>query len=266
MTDQDTLGGQTTGRTTPTRGSIVAAILAMGALALAGLLAVWLLFGWIATTPHEFDQVAVELERELDRPSDPDRFRATQLAGALGEAPPRVAVNALRRAIQSSQPSALRQTALMSFARLAEKHDLPPLPLFVDELASLLVDDQEDRHVQELSAYLLGFLEDRAAVPALTGALNHPSSSVRYNAAVALARLGSEASLSTLREMLSAENTAADDDARRVLLAFKGLDALSRRRPEVDFSSVLDVVRRQTESRNIRVRSEARGWLARRQR
>jgi HEAT repeat protein len=65
--------------------------------------------------------------------------------------------------------------------------------------------DDEDVGVRGYAAYVLGTLGNTATVPALEIALNDPAGQVRWNAAVALARLGSDAGTGELRRMIDRE-------------------------------------------------------------
>jgi len=60
----------------------------------------------------------------------------------------------------------------------------------------------EDSAVRGYTAYVLGTLDDQRAVDPLEIALNDPVGQVRFNAAVALARLGSDAGMEELRRMI----------------------------------------------------------------
>ncbi|MGD8328638.1 MAG: HEAT repeat domain-containing protein [Acidobacteriota bacterium] len=70
----------------------------------------------------------------------------------------------------------------------------------VPQLVERLTD--EDAAVRGYSAYVLGTLDDQRAVDPLEVALNDPVGQVRFNAAVALARLGSDAGMEELHRMI----------------------------------------------------------------
>lgn len=65
--------------------------------------------------------------------------------------------------------------------------------------------DDEDAGVRAYSAYVLGTLDDQSAVVPLEVALNDAAITVRFNAAVALARLGDDAGMEELRRMIDRE-------------------------------------------------------------
>jgi HEAT repeat protein len=60
----------------------------------------------------------------------------------------------------------------------------------------------EDDAVRGYTAYVLGTLDDERAVDPLEISLNDPVGQVRFNSAVALARLGSDAGMAELRRMI----------------------------------------------------------------
>jgi HEAT repeat protein len=65
--------------------------------------------------------------------------------------------------------------------------------------------------VRGYSAYVLGTLDDGRAVEPLEVALNDSVGQVRFNAAVALARLGSDAGMPELRRMIDREYLAGSE-------------------------------------------------------
>lgn len=77
-----------------------------------------------------------------------------------------------------------------------------------EAVAQRLTDD-EDSAVRAYSAYVLGTLDDARAVRPLEIALNDAAIPVRFNAAVALARLGSDTGIEELRRMIDREYLAA---------------------------------------------------------
>ncbi len=70
----------------------------------------------------------------------------------------------------------------------------------------------EDESVRGYSAYVLGTLEDARAVEPLQIALNDPTGQVRWNSAVALARLGSDAGMEELKRMIDRDCLAASGE------------------------------------------------------
>jgi HEAT repeat protein len=69
----------------------------------------------------------------------------------------------------------------------------------------------DDPGVRGYSAYVLGTLDDGRAVEPLEVALNDSVGQVRFNAAVALARLGSDAGMPELRRMIDREYLAGSE-------------------------------------------------------
>lgn len=84
----------------------------------------------------------------------------------------------------------------------------PAASIATEEVAHRLGDD-EDAGVRAYSAYVLGTLDDRGAAEPLEVALNDPAITVRFNAAVALARLDSDAGMEELRRMTDREYLAS---------------------------------------------------------
>lgn len=69
--------------------------------------------------------------------------------------------------------------------------------------------EDDDESVRGYSAYVLGTLDDNRAVEPLRVALNDPTGQVRWNSAVALARLGSDAGMEELKRMIDRDYLAA---------------------------------------------------------
>lgn len=70
----------------------------------------------------------------------------------------------------------------------------------------------EDDSVRGYSAYVLGTLDDGRAVEPLQVALNDHTGQVRWNSAVALARLGSDAGIGELKRMIDRDYLAASGE------------------------------------------------------
>lgn len=70
----------------------------------------------------------------------------------------------------------------------------------------------EDEGVRAYAAYVIGTLDNDAAVAPLAVSLNDSVGPVRWNAAVALARLGSDAGIGELRRMVDRDYLAASGD------------------------------------------------------
>lgn len=69
-----------------------------------------------------------------------------------------------------------------------------------------------DEAVRAYAAYVIGTLDNAAAVAPLEVSLNDSDGPVRWNAAVALARLGSDAGMNELRRMVDRDYLAANGD------------------------------------------------------
>ncbi len=78
------------------------------------------------------------------------------------------------------------------------------------QVAERLKDDDET--VRGYSAYVLGTLENPEAITPLEVALNDPVGQVRWNAAVALARLGNDAGRAELHRMIDRDYLMAIDE------------------------------------------------------
>lgn len=224
-----------------------------------------------ATDQQAAAQVARALQKALDAGDDSDAQLKEYLAGALGQFRLTTGVSVLRRTARPDQPPQVRFAALVALARLADRLGDLDDPLIVDELRRYLEADS-NREVQELSAYLMGMLGDERVYGSLTAALDHPSASVRYNAAAALARLGSPAGFTVLAQMLDpvalsttfviqdgAGATRADEAAiiRTLLAALRSLDRCRQLSPTADFSPLVEPVRKLTEHPNPLIRTDA---------
>ena len=100
------------------------------------------------------------------------------------------------------QDADVRLKTLWSVGNIGAPVSSPAAPA----VAKLLVDG--DVGVRSYAAYILGMLENAEAIHDLQVALNDPAAQVRWNAAVALARLGADAGLGELGRMLDREYLA----------------------------------------------------------
>lgn len=101
----------------------------------------------------------------------------------------------------------VRLKALWSIGNIENDESRAAEPSSTAPVAALLGD--EDAAVRGYSAYVLGTLDDPRAIAPLEVALNDSTGQVRFNAAVALARLGSSAGIGELRRMIDREYLAA---------------------------------------------------------
>lgn len=233
-------------------------------------------------------QLTLELETALAA-ANPDQQFIEYLAGALGSFQLPTGVPALRAAIRPERDPLVRRAALIALARLAER-----LPAFEDvglnaDLIELLKDPEAD--VRGLAALTLGFRSGAAVVAPLRVALGDAAPTVRYNAANALARLGSDAALPVLLEMLDHETltrhlatqlppTSPGDAATRLptgpgqapvaseevvlttmLTGLRSLGKLVAAHPGGDYRQIIPPVEKLTEFDNPMIRVEARQLL-----
>jgi HEAT repeat protein len=104
----------------------------------------------------------------------------------------------------------------------------------------------EDTGVRSLAAYVLGTLDNDTAIVPLQVALNDTTSQVRWNAAVALARLGDDAGLGELKQMLDRGYLEAHGelDAQQVqdamIAAIQALGMLGARNAEPELTGIRD--------------------------
>jgi hypothetical protein len=145
---------------------------------------------------------------ERSRTADP-RLRR-YLALALGELGDRRAVDSLSAALRDPDPDA-RLYAVWALGAIGDKRAAPILsPLL----------ESEDPGVRKVAAYALGAMAAPEAAAALRGLLNDPVEDVAWNAALALARLGDDASLPLLARMIDRrylDTVRQTDDTGRTL-------------------------------------------------
>jgi hypothetical protein len=155
------------------------------------------------------------LAHDLDHEGDPELTRYVALTlGAFQTLDSRSSsgrvlepLAVLARALGAAQPAVVRGAAAVSLAkhgaRLSGRLDDPRAVAALGDASS-----DGDAELRQVSVYALGFFGGEPAARILRERLNDSDPYVRYNAAVALARRGDEASRGTLREMLSLADLA----------------------------------------------------------
>ena len=102
----------------------------------------------------------------------------------------------------------------------------------VDDIIPFLKSDRED--VQQMAAYVLGGLQDKKSIRFIEPLLDDESRDVRWNAALSLARLGSDAGYPVLikmldRETLKSHESLSDSKIEEIMVnAAKGMALLGR--------------------------------------
>ncbi len=128
-----------------------------------------------------------------------------------------------------------------------------------EELALRLKD--EDVSVRGYAAYMLGTLENQAVVEPLQIALNDSAAPVRWNSAVALARLGNSAGLPELYRMIDRDHltssTELNDQQQQdaMIAAIQALGMLQARDADAELTDLRD------NDPDLRVRAAARAAL-----
>lgn len=164
-------------------------------------------------SPSRRWQKAFELSNELNRPDiakkiDPailneiifilkdeqnfDPKTRNYMAIALGRFNIPVVVQTLKEAL-SDPAEDVRLSALWSLGTLQARE-------CADEVKKFLEADRSE--FRKIAAYVLGAMGDASAIPSIQKLLNDPSHDVRWNAALALARLGNDGGQDILLQML----------------------------------------------------------------
>lgn len=289
----------------PPSSSFFVQLFLLPALIVFGIMTVWFLFGKIAGThqsPEEYlailkserkdrwkaamdlsyllqegskyrkDQgLALELSEALQQglmQPNVDPKYLEYLAGAVSSFELPTGVPALRQAAQPNQPLPVRRAALIGLANLAHRIGDLQDPNVVLEVREHLRDEEVE--IREIAAVTLGQVGSSQAVPALEAALHDPVPTVRYNVAIALGTLGSDAAMNTYPEMLDTEGLAnqfriKDPTGKEyqdqqlvigtVLSTLRALQNLEEQAPETNFEPVLASVQNllnNTESANVR--------------
>lgn len=167
----------------------------------------------LASDPKLLGELTDLLEHNLDRPENPEeltqyvalslgRFKTLDAISTSGQAID--PVSALDRALGAKYPDKVRIAAAASLAQHAARlKGKMTDPRAVAALANAGGDGSTE--LRQVAAFALGFFGGDDAARALQARLGDEDRIVRYNAAVALARRGDAAALSTLREMLSGD-------------------------------------------------------------
>lgn len=225
--------------------------------------------------------LARELSKALENQGDDAQKLQEFLAGAMQHVSLPHGAPALRDAAKPEQAQRVREAALLSLARLAA--NLPNLreadPNISWDLREYLRDRENNPHeIREYAALTLGLLKDTHAVPDLTAALDDPRVEVQFNAANALANLGSDAAMQVLARML--DNTTLtktfvmehpeETDAKLVdeplvlathLSAITSLERLHRAQPDTKFTLVIVPLQELTQHSNTMLALKAKGLL-----
>lgn len=230
-----------------------------------------------ANDPVLASKVTMAFEEALAASSSPTQNEALYLeylAGALGQFNTPVGVPALRQATSPGRPENVRWAALFSIAKLKEKMDNLEDPNVLFQMKTLLADEQTS--IRELAALTLGRLADPLSIPWLEDAVNDPEPTVRYNAARALAELGSDAGLPVYKEMLDKPKLeklftvsvpSGEDvvDAVRVNMvvyeALRGLAVLHETNPDLELGSLRTSIESVANDANPALASEAKELL-----
>lgn len=151
---------------------------------------------------HDDPVVARHIADALDRPSAQDPQVRTFLLLALGSVGHESSVSVVVEYLDDPDAT-VRLNAIASISNIG----VPAATAAAAQVAELLSDD--DQAVRGYSAYVLGTLENPDAINPLEVALNDQAGQVRWNAAVALARLGNDAGLVELRHMIDRDYLVA---------------------------------------------------------
>ena len=151
---------------------------------------------------HQDPDVARRIADALGRPSAQDPQVRTFLLLALGSVGHESSIPVVVEYLDDPNAD-VRLNAVASISNIG----VPAATAAAAQVAELLGDD--DEAVRGYSAYVLGTLENAEAIKPLEVALNDQVGQVRWNAAVALARLGNNAGLAELRRMIDREYLAA---------------------------------------------------------
>lgn len=150
------------------------------------------------------EKVAKELTLAVEQKATMDEARAKHLeflAGACGSFHTSVGMAPLTQACRADFPVEVRRAAMIAVTRLIDRNGPADNPGLRKDLAEYLGEDNSE--IRELAAFTLGFIGDQTSLPALEGALGDPKHTVRFNAASALAKLGSASCLPVLAQMMN---------------------------------------------------------------
>jgi HEAT repeat protein len=150
-------------------------------------------------------QIARRIADALQHPNAQDPQVRTFLLLAVGRVGHPDSLPLLVEYLDDPDPDA-RLKALWAIGNIGA----PAAASTTEMVAQRLQDDDEG--VRGYSAYVLGTLDDQDAVEPLSVALNDATGQVRWNSAVALARLGSDAGMVELRRMIDRDYLAANGE------------------------------------------------------
>jgi len=150
-------------------------------------------------------EIARRIANALQHPNAQDPQVRTFLLLAVGRVGHPDSLPILVEYLDDPDPDA-RLKALWAIGNIGA----PAAASTTDVVAQRLQDDDEG--VRGYSAYVLGTLDDQGAVAPLSVALNDATGQVRWNSAVALARLGSDAGMVELRRMIDRDYLAANGE------------------------------------------------------
>jgi HEAT repeat protein len=169
--------------------------------------------------------VMKEVIHVLTDRSEYDAKTRSYMAIALSKFDDPEAVNALRAALSKEEDSSV-QIYLIWALGLSDAKEA------AGDVSAYLTSADED--LRKTAAYVLGVLKDPAMIPRLEPLVTDSSRDVRWNAALSLARLGSEAGYPVLMKMLDREALASveklpDEKIEEIMVnAVKGLAILKK--------------------------------------
>jgi HEAT repeat protein len=189
------------------------------------------------------------------------------LAIALGRAGSTKSAPVARRALldtiqETNQSNDVLITSVWALAQLMKDAEKEGMPLEIrsekQSFEKLLL--SEDPGVRKMVVYAMGYLDWKSSKDAIVPLLDDTDLEVRANAAIALARMGSEESRGLLGQILQLEKNQKDhpimqlDEPTRELLKVSAVKAV-RHLPGGSFRTQLEVL--SEEAKSLRVRNEA---------
>jgi len=183
------------------------------------------------------------------------------LALVLAEVPIVKSVEALEKGL-TVENTGVKVNSALALGKLYEKADEGPVQQRVRESAPRIVKllDDENMEVRRMAAFVLGSLENDSVVEDLKTTLNDSASEVRWNGAIALGRLGSEAGVGILIDVLEQESDGNLDEMepgpRRNLIK-NAIDALASLQSERALSHLQTIKENHADSKIRRAALEA---------
>jgi HEAT repeat protein len=159
-------------------------------------------------------KIANELETQLAAgPTGPNEIHYVHyIAETLGEFQSLVGVPALRKALDAGADRDIREAAVMGLGKLADRvGGLRDSGAIADLLTTTRDDDPA---IRVKATWILGRTANPEAIPGLIPLLGASDVEVRHNAAASLARLGSDAGVAVLAEMMDLEQLRPSLEAR----------------------------------------------------